>query len=236
MGTDYTPTLRALMHRAGLRSFAQLCRQTGLARSQIWRLRRGEIQQLPIASVIQFCGVLQISMIELWEQFTTSSEAVEIASILGPPSEISRANSVQESEDLEWARWKAEYERLQLQLERQRQSLLQEFQQETVLTLESLLLQWPTAAYAAQQHPQAPAVKLLPLLRPLEQLLQAWQVEVIGAVGEVVAYDPRWQQVMPSGASGSSEPVLGEGDPVRVRYVGYRQGDRLLYRAKVSVA
>ena len=119
-----------------------------------------------------------------------------------------------------------EYDRLQQQLVQQRQYLWQEFQQSSVQVLESLLLQLPTAAYAAQQNPQAPAVKLLPLLRPLDQLLQAWGIEPIATVGAEVPYDPQQHQLM----AGVAQP----GDRVKVRYTGYRQGDRLLYRAKVS--
>ena len=119
-----------------------------------------------------------------------------------------------------------EYDRLQQQLVQQRQDLWQEFQQSSVQVLESLLLQLPTAAYAAQQNPQAPAVKLLPLLRPLDQLLQAWGIEPIATVGADVSYDPQQHQLM----AGVAQP----GDSVKVRYTGYRQGNRLLYRAKVS--
>ena len=119
-----------------------------------------------------------------------------------------------------------EYQRLQQQLEQQRETLMQEFQQSSLQVLESWLVQWPTAAYAAQQNEQLPAVRLLPLIRPVESLLQQWGVEAIAPVGAEVPYDPQHQQLM----SGSAQP----GDKVRVRYTGYRQGDKLLYRAKVS--
>jgi hypothetical protein len=94
--------------------------------------------------------------------------------------------------------------------------------------LESLLLQLPTAVYAAQQNPQVSAVKLLPLLRPIDALLQQWGIEAIAQVGVELPYDPQQHQLMAGTAA--------MGDRVRVRYVGYRQGDKLLYRAKVSLA
>lgn len=119
-----------------------------------------------------------------------------------------------------------EYQRLRQELEEQRQALLQEFVQSSLQVLESWLVQWPTAAYAAQQNPQAPAVKLLPLLRPVEKLLLEWGVEAIASVGAQLPYDPQQHQLM----EGTAQP----GDPIKVRYTGYRQGDRLLYRAKVS--
>ncbi len=45
-------------------------------------------------------------------------------------------------------------------------------------------------------------------------------------VGTELPYDSRQHQLM----GGTANP----GDLVRVRYAGYKQGDRLLYRAKVS--
>ncbi len=78
-----------------------------------------------------------------------------------------------------------------MQLEEQREVLLQEFQQSSLQLLESLLLQWPTAAQKAQENPQLAAVKILPLVqKPLEKLLQAWGVEAIAPVGAEIPYDP----------------------------------------------
>jgi transcriptional regulator with XRE-family HTH domain len=107
-------------------------------------------------------------------------------------------------------------------------SNIQTFQAETLNTLEPLLLQWPTAAYAAQKNPTAPAVRLLPLLKPIERLLQSWQIEPIGTVGEVVPYTPQLHQW----AGESTPPAANE--PVQIGHVGYRQGEKLLYRAKVK--
>ena len=90
----------------------------------------------------------------------------------------------------------------------------------------AVLLQWSAAAYAAQQNPQLTAVKLLPLMRPIEQLIQQWGITAIGTVGSEIPYDPQFHQLM----SGKAEP----GELVKVRYVGYQQPDRLLHRVKVS--
>ncbi|NJM49363.1 MAG: helix-turn-helix domain-containing protein [Alkalinema sp. RU_4_3] len=43
--------------------------------------------------------------------------------------------------------------------------------------LEPWLLQWSAAVYAAQQNPLAPAVKLVPLMRPVEMLVESWGVQ-----------------------------------------------------------
>ena len=92
--------------------------------------------------------------------------------------------------------------------------------------MESWLLQWPTAAQKARENQHLAAVKLLPLLRPIEQLLQQWGVEAIAPVGAELPYEPQLHQLM----EGTAQP----GETVKVRYTGYRQADKLLYRAKVS--
>jgi molecular chaperone GrpE (heat shock protein) len=160
--------------------------------------------------LIKLSQALEVPVSELWSKFST----VEL-------------NWGTESEEPSLA-WQQEYERLQGQLKQQRESLMQEFQQESLQVLESWLLQWPTAAYAAGQNPQLAAVKLLPLLRPVEQLLQQWGVEAIATVGAEIEYDPQVHQLM--------EGTAVAGDRVKVRYTGYRHGDRLLFRAKVSLA
>jgi DNA-binding Xre family transcriptional regulator len=101
-------------------------------------------------------------------------------------------------------------------------------QLEVLQQIEPWMVQWPTAVYAVKTNPHIPASRLLPLLRPLEQLLHRWDIEPTAPVGMVVIYDPQEHQLL----EGEAEP----GDPVLVRYTGYRQGDRLLHRAKVSPA
>ncbi|NEP44751.1 MAG: XRE family transcriptional regulator, partial [Okeania sp. SIO2H7] len=61
---------------------------------------------------------------------------------------------------------------------------------------------------------------------PVEQLMEEWGIEAIAPVGSEVAYDPRLHQLM--------EGSVEAGEMVRVRFAGYRQGEKLLYRAKVS--
>lgn len=202
MSEDFTPALQHWMQQAGFFSFRALSQAAGISEKQLRRLRRGEIAQVRIETLLKLSQALQIPTAELFSALTN-------ASLTPDPTDF-----------------KHEYARLQTQLSQQRQDLWQEFQQSSVQVLESLLLQLPTAAYAAQQNPQAPAVKLLPLLRPIDRLLQEWGIEAITSVGAEVAYDPQQHQLM--------EGTAAVGEPVRVRYTGYRQGDKLLYRAKVS--
>jgi molecular chaperone GrpE (heat shock protein) len=210
--SDYTDRLRQLMLQVNLSSWASLYRATGLPRYQIQRLRQGQIQVLPVASLVTLSQVLQTSLPQLLEQFTSMTEPLPVRYDSGASERLTL---------------KAEYRRLQKELEQQAQDLEHLFQQTVLQILEPLLLQWPTAAYAARQNPRAPAIKLLPLLHPLDQLLQSWGIEAIGVVGEETPYDPQWHQPL--------EGAIAVHDIVRVRYVGYRRGEQLLYRAKVSL-
>ncbi|GAC1449817.1 MAG: helix-turn-helix domain-containing protein [Chamaesiphon sp.] len=203
---NYTYQLQKLMQQVGVSSFKALSRKVGVSERQLRRLRLGQLSQMRIETLLKLSQALQVPITELLVTF----------------GEIKLIGEVDTQTTL-----KQEYQRLQEQLNQQRDSLMQEFQLSSLQVLESWLLQWPTAAHAAQQNPQLPAVRLLPLLRPLEQLLQQWGVEPIASVGEELLYDPQWHQLM----EGTAQPE----ELVRVRYTGYRQGDRLLYRAKVSL-
>jgi GNAT superfamily N-acetyltransferase/transcriptional regulator with XRE-family HTH domain len=205
---DYTDRLQTLMGAIGIKTYAELCQRTGVTEKVIRRLRRGSIAAMQIGTLQKIAQGLAITGPELLATFSDQSS--------GQSSDQSSAKPDRQ----------AEYDRLQTQLQTQRTELFQEFQQSALQTLESWMLQWPTAAHAAQQNPTAPAVKLLLLLRPVENLLAEWGIEPIGQVGTTIAFDPQQHQVM--GA------MPNPGDPVRVRYVGYRQADRLIHRAKVS--
>jgi molecular chaperone GrpE (heat shock protein) len=77
-----------------------------------------------------------------------------------------------------------------------------------------------------EQNPQLPAQRLIPIMKPLEKLLEKWEIKPLEKVGSQVNYNPQFHQLM--------EGIAQEGDRVKVRYVGYIQRDKLLYRAKVS--
>lgn len=211
---DYTPQLKLLMQQVGLVSFKGLSQAAAVSEKQIRRLRQGHIGQMQVGRLQKLATALQISFLELIATFS------EIPVPLVSNSQPSAHRDIADLQD--------EYDRLHRQLDQQKEVLEQEFRQSSLQVLESLLLQLPTAAYAAQQNSQLPAVKLLPLLRPIDTLLQQWGIEAIAQVGAEIPYDPQQHQLMEGSAT--------VGDRVRVRYVGYRQGDRLLYRAKVSLS
>lgn len=200
---DRTPQLCQFMQRAGVSSFAALSRRAGVSEFQVRSLRRGKVAQMRLETLLKLAEALEISLGELLAAFA-GMEAKGETSV-----EI-----------------RAEFDRLQAQLANQREELIREFQQESLDILESWMLNWSRAAYLATQNPELAAVKLLPLVKPVEKLLQHWGVEAIAQVGARVPYDPQQHQLY----KGNVE----SGQAVTVSHAGYRQGDRLLFRAKVT--
>ncbi|MDF5721885.1 MAG: nucleotide exchange factor GrpE [Rhizonema sp. PD37] len=209
---DFTQKLRDNMQRVGISNFKVLSRTAGVSERQILRLRQFGVEQMRVDVLLKLSQVLQVSLSDLvgtFSQITVKDTA--------PTQEL-----LQQIADL-----KREYSLSQSQLEQQRQLLLQEFQHSTLQLLESLLLQFPTAAQKARENPQLPALNIVPLVqKPLERLLLQWGVEAIAPVGAELSYNPQVHQLLEGNAQ------LGE--TVKVRYTGYRQADKLLYRAKVS--
>ncbi len=219
---DRTEQLRHWMQQVGLSSFKALSQTAGVSEKQIRRLRQGQLNTMRLETLVQLSHALQVPVTTL---LTTFSQDI-LPTPTSHPEPGAAVSSDPLASQVTLATLQQEYDRLQATLTQQQTDLWHTFQQESLHLLESLILQLPTAAYAAQQNPQAPAVKLLPLLRPLDALLHQWGIEPIATVGAEISYDPQWHQLMDGQAT--------VGDRVRVRYVGYRQGDRLLYRAKVS--
>jgi DNA-binding Xre family transcriptional regulator len=201
---DYAPQLQRLMQQVGLGSDRELSQKAGVSELQLSRLRRGLALQTRVDILLKISQALQISLSELLVTFAPGSVELEQPA----PTAIQQ-----------------EYQRLQATLHIQRASLLEEFQLSSLQILESWMLQWPTAAIKAQENQKLSAVKLLPLVRPVEKLLEEWGVEAIAPVGSSIPYNPQQHQLL----EGKVQP----GELVKVRYTGYKQGDKLLYRAKV---
>jgi transcriptional regulator with XRE-family HTH domain len=202
---DCAPQLRHLMELAGFSTLKELSEKAGVDELQLIRLRRGLVLQTRVEFLLKISRALGISLEELLAAL--APDAVE--SSQAPPEALA-----------------LEYKRLQAEMEEQRGTLMAEFQQSSLEILEPWLLQWPTAVYKAKENPQLAATKILALAGPVERLMEAWGLEAIASVGAEVAYNPKLHQLM----EGSAEV----GAMVRVRFTGYRQGGKLLYRAKVS--
>ncbi len=211
---DRTLQLQALMHKVGINSFRQLYRSTGTSAMTIGKLRSGNLDTLRWQTLVKISNVLQISITELIAIFGDGS-------ILVP-----RGSANGRSSSRELATLQQEYQYLQQQFQQQQTTLEAEFQNRSLQTLESFLTYFPTAKYAAANNPNFPASKLFPLVQSIDRLISDWGVTVISEVGAKIAYDPRWHQLIEGSAT--------TGELVTVRYVGYRQADKPIFRAKVS--
>ncbi len=200
-----TIELQQLMQTAGINSFKELYRSAGTSAHMINKIRAGELGTLRWQTILNISNSLQISAIELIEIFGDRSIA---------------------STDREIATLKQEYARLQQQLQQQKETLFTEFQYQSLQVLESFLTYFPTAKHAAITNPSFPATKLLPLVGSIDRLIAQWGVTTIGSVGDEIPYDPQYHQ--------SIEDSISPGELVTVRYIGYQQGDKLLFRAKVQ--
>ncbi len=101
-----------------------------------------------------------------------------------------------------------------------------DWQQDTFEQLQSLLINYPTARMMVKLKPNLPAQNLMILLKPLEDLWRNWNVKQIGKPWQKVAFNPQIHQ--------PDSDDITEGEAVYIRFVGYRQGDRILLPAKVS--
>jgi DNA-binding Xre family transcriptional regulator len=207
MSIDLTLQLQKLMQQVGIDSLRQLSRSTGVSAHTITKLRSGKINQLRLQTLIKISSALQISLPQLIEIFGDRSMMVA-------------------SDDRSIDALKQEYQQLQHQFQQQRATLQAEFQHHSLQTIESFLTYFPAAKHAAKSNPDFPASKIFPLVQSIDQLISQWGVQPIGEVGSALSYDPQWHQVI----AGTTNP----GELVTVRYIGYRQGDKLIFRAKVN--
>jgi len=210
--SDRTELLRQQMKLVGISSFQLLSDRTGLSRRAIDTLRKGNASTLKYADLANLAQILQLEFTELIAKFINPLDSSD-----NGKTKISKISDLHE-----------EYQRLQQKLENQQQELRSQFERETIQHLESLLLQLPSAIYAAQNNPHMLAKNILPLLKPLDVLLQKWGITAIGSVGEEITYDPQKHQLV------EGSDAIEIGNPAIVRYVGYAKGNILLYRARVS--
>jgi DNA-binding Xre family transcriptional regulator len=205
MAENYTLKLQALMHEVGIKSFRKLSELTGTSDRTIRKLRSGELNTLRWQTLVKISSTLQITVNELLHTFGVQSSA----------------NTQQQLAQLQ-----QEYQHLQQQLQQQRQTLQSEFQHQSLQILESFLTYFPAAKYAATKNPDFPASKIFPLVQSIDRLISQWGVTAIGEIGTQIAYDPAEHQLI--------EGMANPGELVTVRYIGYRQGEKLIFRSKVS--
>lgn len=193
------------MRSVDIKSYKALARSAGISIQTIDKIRSGKLGMLSWQKIVNICNILQVPPIEFIEIF---------------------GDGTLRSNRQELATLQQEYDLLQQQLQQQRETLQAEFQSQSLQVLESFLTYFPTAKHAATNNPNFPATKIFPLVGAIDRLLTQWDVSAIGSVGAEIPYDPQYHQLI-EGTANLSELVM-------VRYVGYRQGDKLLFRAKVQ--
>lgn len=213
------------MQRRGITSFKSLAKITGVSVQKLQQLRRGNLQKFRLEELQQLSQVLAISLASLLTTFAgvaLDSHGLEQDSV----QDLAQDSRPQIPESPQIALLRQEYQRLQNQIQEQRSHLLQEFQQTSLQTLETWLLQWERVANHARNHPEFSAAKLLPLMRSVEQLIKNWGVEAIATISTEVAYNPQHHRL----STGTANP----GDLVKVQSPGYTYQGKLLHRAEVT--
>ena len=138
--------LQQLMEQVGINSIGQLGNVAEVSERQIIRLQYGLLPKLPVETLLKLSQALQVTPHELLTQFVPESI---------PDEQETDADSL-----------KQEYQRLQQQMTQQREGLQQEFQQLSLQALESWLVQWPTAAAAAEKIRSYPLLGCCRSLNP----------------------------------------------------------------------
>lgn len=197
--------LQQLLKNMGCSSLREFSLKFKIPELQLLRLIHGLLGKMPLETAVKIAEGLNMSLNELIALFSAQDLVVAI------------------SENQSMVK---DYQNLLQKYQIQEQELVQQFQLSTLEILESLLLQLPTVTAAVNQNPELPALTLLPLLKPIQELLETWGIKAIASVGDKIPYNPSEHELM----EGTAKP----GDLVEVRYLGYCQGDKLLYRAKVS--
>ncbi|MEL6779210.1 MAG: helix-turn-helix domain-containing protein [Cyanobacteria bacterium J06597_16] len=216
-----TDTLRSLMHRANIASYRGLAAQAAVSRWQVQQLKMGNIDQMRVHVLAQLAEALQVPLHHLLSQFKKKEGRTDQPL---PPCQkpAQKVETLQQVDALQ-----QEYRRLQAQMEQSVEAARSHLQTEALQTLETWLTQWPTIAQRAQENESLSAVKVLPFVKPVQQLMAEWGVEAIAPVNAEVAYDPQHHQLM--GA------VAKPGTLVRVTHSGALHKGKLLHRAKVKL-
>ena len=134
---------------------------------------------------------------------------------------VTSPNTEQKIKDLE-----LQCQRLREELKQQSQQLQGDFQQETFTQLQTLLSNYPTVKKMALAKPELPDKNLVSLFTSLDNLITSWGYTAIGETWEQVNYNPQLHQ--------ADSDDIQEGELVYIRFIGYQDGDKVLYPAKAS--
>ena len=120
----------------------------------------------------------------------------------------------------------AKCEELNQKLEQLPLDFQKNWQEELFTSLQYLLVNYPIAKMVAKLKPHTSIKNFIPLLKPIDDLLQQWQIESIGKPWEKVSFNAEIHY--------SEEEKFTPEEEVYIRLVGYKQGEKILTKAKVS--
>ncbi|MBW4441193.1 MAG: molecular chaperone GrpE [Plectolyngbya sp. WJT66-NPBG17] len=122
--------------------------------------------------------------------------------------------------------FKQQCARLRSQLETQSTQTQQDSEIKAFEQIQSLLTQYPSVRRMTETKPDLPARNLIGMFTALDNLIKFWDYQAIGKPWEQVEFDPQLHQ--------GDVADLAPGEAVFVRFIGYRNDDRILIPAKVS--
>lgn len=117
-------------------------------------------------------------------------------------------------------------QRLRDELKQQSQQSQDDFKYSTFTQLQTLLCNYRTIKKITAAKPDLPAKNIVSLFTSLDNLIASWGYTPIGETWEQVKYNPQIHQ--------ADSDDIQESDLVYIRFIGYRDGDKVLYPAKVS--
>ena len=171
-------TLQQLIENVGCHTFREFSLKFNVSELNLFRLKNGLLGKMSLKTALKIAQSLNISLNELTNLFSSNQDLETI-----PFSSPSLSQ---------------DYQNLQQKYEKQKQELTQQFQLSTLEMLESFLLQLPTVIATVHKNPDLPATRLLPFLKPIEKLLDSWDIKTIASVGDKIPYNPLEHELMHS--------------------------------------
>ena len=205
------------MQQANIDSYRALALQAGVSRWQVQQLRLGKIGKMRVEALDKIAIALNLPVSALLTDFDRTEP--DLTDDRLQPSENSLLTR-------QLAELQREYQRLQQQQAEQIAAVRSQVQIDALQTLESWLIQWPTIAHKAQTNADLAAVKTLPFIKPIHQLMAEWGVEAIAPIDAQIPYDPQIHQI--------TKGTANSGELVCVTHSGCRYQGKLLHRAKVK--
>ena len=198
------------LQELGFLSWEDLQEKSGFSRKSLRYLAGGNLEDITCGDLMKLAASLKWSFSELLENLGLDNSGKN------PQKQL-----LEEKEELH-----RECGRLREIIQQQKTEITADVRESTFQQLQSLLTNYPSLRPMTEAKPNLPAKNLIPLLTPLEELLENWGYEAIGKPWQQVSFNPQLHQ--------PDSDEIADGDLVYVRFVGYRKGDKIFCPAKVS--